>query len=239
MSRLYLLPSLVLSICFEVEARHFTPSTSTVLKSKPQLDTPVSLKRALLAEHWGLEQEELERFTLLMQGPLGTYSPHLDPLSALGIEAQTDAERQRYAQLQVEAEAVRIEKLLSYQRAYDQAWKNRFPGMALINPPLLNSPLLIKTAGRKSVFVRLDCAECEHRVRQLQASGAEFDLYIIGSQHDDTGIRQWAHKVGIKPIKVRDGTISINHDKGRWLSIGDAGELPAVMQEVKGRWLRQ
>ncbi|SFH38542.1 integrating conjugative element protein, PFL_4693 family [Pseudomonas sp. NFACC45] len=239
MFRLHLLPLLALSLCCGVQAQHLTPSTLAGLKSKPQNDTTASLESALLAQQWGLEQEEYDRFTALMRGPLGTYSPHLDPLSALGIEARTDAERQRYAQLQVEAEAVRVEKLLSYQRAYDQAWKNRFPGMVLINPPPLHSPLLTKTAGRKSVFVRLDCTECEHRVRQLQVSGTAFDLYIVDSQHDDNGIRQWAQKVGIRPIKVRDGTISINHDKGRWISIGDAGELPAVMQEVNGRWLRQ
>ena len=49
-----------------------------------------------------------------MEGPLGIHSPNLDPLSALGIEARSDEERRRYAELQVQIEARRVEKLLAY-----------------------------------------------------------------------------------------------------------------------------
>ena len=69
-----------------------------------------------------------------MDGPLGIYSPNLDPLSALGIEARTDEERRRYAELQVQVEARRVEKLLAYQRAYDEAWQRLNPGMQRVNP---------------------------------------------------------------------------------------------------------
>ena len=55
------------------------------------------------ARDWGLGVEEWTRYRDLMQGPLGVYSPHLDPLTALGIEARADQERQRYAELQVTA----------------------------------------------------------------------------------------------------------------------------------------
>ena len=71
---------------------------------------------------WGLQPQD-GRYRELMDGPLGIYSPNLDPLSALGIEARTDEERRRYAELQVQIEARRVEKLLAYQRAYDEAWQ--------------------------------------------------------------------------------------------------------------------
>ena len=77
---------------------------------------------------WGLHQDEWSRYKQLMQGPLGTYSPNLDPLTALGIEARTDEERRRYAELQVVVEARRVEKMLAYQRAYDAAWQRLRPG---------------------------------------------------------------------------------------------------------------
>ncbi|HNH65053.1 MAG TPA: TIGR03759 family integrating conjugative element protein, partial [Thauera aminoaromatica] len=54
-----------------------------------------------LARDWGLRPEEWARYRQLMQGPLGIYSPNLDPLTALGIEARSDEERNRYAELQV------------------------------------------------------------------------------------------------------------------------------------------
>ncbi|TNF78796.1 TIGR03759 family integrating conjugative element protein [Pseudomonas sp. ICMP22404] len=239
MSGLRLLNSLIFSLCFDANANESATNTSIEANAKFRADTTLAMEKTLLAQQWGLQQEELDRFDALMRGPLGTYSPNLDPLSALGIEAPTDAERQRYARLQVEAEALRVEKLLGYQRAYDQAWKDRYPGMSLINLPPISSPLMFKPAERKSVFVRLDCPECDQKVRQLYTSGAAFDLYVLGSEQDDKRIRQWAQKVGIKPKRIRDGNISINHDNGRWASIGAHGDLPAVMQEVNGQWLRQ
>ena len=61
------------------------------------------------ASEWGLQRQEWERYRELMDGPLGIHSPNLDPLSALGIEARTDEERRRYAELQVQVEARRVE----------------------------------------------------------------------------------------------------------------------------------
>src|SRR3546814_4495355 len=86
-----------------------------------------------VASDWGLQPQEWARYRELMDGPLGIYSPNLDPLSALGIEARTDEERRRYAELQVQVEARRVEKLLAYQRAYDEAWQRLNPGMQRVD----------------------------------------------------------------------------------------------------------
>ena len=74
---------------------------------RPSRERPVATERAdeQHARDWGLKLEEWTRYRDLMLGPLGVYSPHIDPLTALGIEARTDQERQRYAELQVAAEA--------------------------------------------------------------------------------------------------------------------------------------
>ncbi|MHC8334096.1 TIGR03759 family integrating conjugative element protein [Pseudomonas sp. LB3P25] len=241
MSRLVLMPTMVLALMTDAQALVDGPSSSisieTISQSRPAADLPND--EARLAREWGLQENELKRYRALMQGPLGTYSPNLDPLSALGIEAQSEAERQRFAGLQVEAEAARVEKLLAYQRAYDQAWKMRYPGMALINLPPMSSPLVIKAAERAAVFVQYDCPSCEQKVKQLSTAGTSFDLYVIGSRQDDKRLRDWAQKNGITPTKIRDGTITLNHDNGRWMSIGAQGVLPAVMREVNGKWLRQ
>ncbi len=157
-----------------------------------------------VATEWGLQPQEWARYRELMDGPLGIYSPNLDPLSALGIEARTDEERRRYAELQVQVEARRVEKLLAYQRAYDEAWQRLNPGM-----------------------------------QRLQSSGAEFDLYMVGSRQDDARIRDWAKRAQIDPARVRAGSITLNHDGGRWLSLGLPGDLPAAVREVNGQWQRQ
>jgi integrating conjugative element protein (TIGR03759 family) len=192
------------------------------------------------ATEWGLTAEDWSRYRELMRGPLGTYSPDLDPLTALGIEARTAAERRRFAELQVRAEARRVEKILSYQRAYDAAWQVLFPRMQRVNasPVVALRGATSAEPGRLAVFVRADCAACDARVRQLQASGSSFDVYLVGSRGDDARIRQWAATAGIDPAKVRARTITLDHDSGRWMTLGLGGDLPALVRQVDGEWQR-
>ncbi|STE82362.1 integrating conjugative element protein, PFL_4693 family [Escherichia coli] len=56
-------------------------------------------------------------------------SPGLDPLTVLGIEARTDAERRQLAEKWVKAEYERTEKELAFQREVNAAWKRLYPGV--------------------------------------------------------------------------------------------------------------
>ncbi|HBP0979028.1 TIGR03759 family integrating conjugative element protein [Comamonas sp. Y6] len=192
------------------------------------------------AKEWGLRDDEFARYRELMEGPIGVYSPNLDPLSVLGIEARSDEERRRYAELQVQVEARRVEKLLAYQRAYDEAWQRLNPGMQRVNlPDDKPGASATRGIGRTAVFVKDGCDACGQVVQRLQSSGAEFDLYMVGSRQDDARIRDWAKRAQVDPARVRSGSITLNHDGGRWLSLGLPGELPAVVREVNGQWQRQ
>lgn len=183
------------------------------------------------ARDWGLSTAEWSRYVELMQGPLGIYSPNLDPLTALGIEARSDEERRHYAEMQVRAEALRVRKELDYQQAYDAAWKllyrDQAPLRALAPAPTTGANGT--SSERLAVFIKDDCPACDARVRQLQASSAAFDIYMVGSRGDDARIRAWAKRVGIDAAKVRAHNITLNHDAGRWLMLGSASELPAVL----------
>lgn len=223
--------------------------TARSLESRTQYADPHlahdAVVEARLAKTWGLELQEWARYRELMQGPLGVYSPNLDPLTALGIEAQSNEERHHYAELQVRVEARRVEKLLAYQRAYDEAWRHLYPTLRPVELPSsgdTSSSSVSKTpalGGRIAVFVREGCAPCDERVKQLQSAGRAFDLYMVGSRHDDARIRSWAARVGIDATKVRERTITLNHDDGRWLSLGGRGDLPAVLRAVQGQWQRE
>lgn len=196
---------------------------------------------ARLAREWGLRDDEWSRYRELMEGPLGIQSPGLDPLSALGIEARSDDERRRYAELQVQAEARRVEKLLAYQHAYDEAWQRLQPGSQRVNLPdaMPSGSTAVTGSNRTAVFVRDGCAPCNEVVQRLQRAGTAIDLYMVGSRQDDARIRDWAKRARIDPAKVRSGTITLNHDGGRWLALGLPGELPAVVRQVNGQWQRQ
>lgn len=196
-----------------------------------------------LASEWGLTQQEYQRYSLLMQGSRGIYSPGLDPLTALGIEARTDEERRRFAELQVRAERRRVDKELAYQRAYDEANARLYPGeKAFIirsGSDASSSAAGIISNGRLAVFVREQCESCVTQVQQLQLQQKPFDIYFIGSQGDDERIRRWAILAGVDPKNVRSQQITLNHDQGRWMRLGLGGELPAQVLQVNGQWQRQ
>jgi len=220
-------------------AQHATPSATA-----PSHERPATTIRSdeQLGRNWGLGSEEWARYRELMQGPLGVHSPNIDPLTVLGIEARSDEERRRYAELQVQVEARRVEKLLAYQRAYDAAWQRLYPDLQRVALPgagTASVPTITAQGERIAVFVKDACPACDRVVQRLQASGTRFDLYMVGSRQDDAHIRQWATQAGIDPAKVRARTITLNHDAGRWVSLGLPGDLPAVVREVNGQWQRQ
>ncbi|PHN53585.1 hypothetical protein AO268_11450 [Pseudomonas sp. ICMP 8385] len=192
------------------------------------------------AEDWGLLAEDWARYRQLQQGPLGVYSPNLDPLTALGIEARNDEERRRFAELQVLAESARVTKELAYQRAYDQAWKRLYPTLQVVTLTAANSsPARLQGNGRLALFIEDNCTACNLQVKKLQTAGREFDLYMVGSDNDDARLRQWAQRMALDPRSVRERRVTLNHDAGRWASLGVAGELPALVREVGGQWQRQ
>ena len=238
-------PSIILSALLlasaQLPAWAQQPATATARNAQTQ-ERPLVARTPndQVGSDWGLQPQEWARYRELMDGPLGIYSPNLDPLSALGIEARTDEERRRYAELQVQIEARRVEKLLSYQRAYDEAWQRLNPNMQRVNlPDDKPSAGAVRSSGRMAVFVKDGCVACGQLVQRLQSSGTEFDLYMVGSRQDDARIRDWAKHAQIDPARVRSGSITLNHDGGRWLSLGLPGDLPAVVREVNGQWQRQ
>jgi len=196
------------------------------------------------AREWGLTSQEFSRYQTLMQGPRGVYSPGLDPLTTLGIEARSAKERRRYAELQVQAERQRVNKELAYQRAYDEANARMFPGEKIIQitsspaPGIGGSKLALQGSGRLAIFVKDDCPPCIAKVQDLQAQRRAFDLYFVGSQGEDEHIRRWAILAGIEPKNVHSRQITLNHDQGRWMGLGLGGDLPAVVREVNGQWQR-
>lgn len=236
--RLALTLGLTVLFSLPAGAQDSRPAASAIVPSREQ---PAAIERSdeRKAADWGLREEEWARYRAVMQGPLGIHSPNLDPLTALGIEATTNEERRRYAELQVGIEARRVEKLLAYQRAYDEAWQRLHPGMDRISASLGDSGQASGEVGRLAVFVKKGCPSCDRTVQRLQSAGTEFDLYVVGSRQDDAHIRDWANSVRIDPGKVRAGAITLNHDSGRWLSLSLEGDLPAVVRQVNGQWQRQ
>ncbi|EAS1759741.1 TIGR03759 family integrating conjugative element protein [Salmonella enterica] len=181
------------------------------------------------AQRWGLTQEEWSQYEQLKQGERGIWSPSLDPLTTLGVEATSDAERQRYADLLVEKEAQRVEKELAFQRAYDAAWKRHFPNLALI------ASVKTDNTRKLAVFVSEHCPACDTQLKTLLAAGNPLDIYLVNDNNDDTRLRQWARAQHIDGSRIQQHDITLNHDAGRWLHYGN-GKMPAVLEKQGASW---
>ncbi|MEK0311630.1 TIGR03759 family integrating conjugative element protein [Sweet potato little leaf phytoplasma] len=196
---------------------------------------PLATDVAERAERWGLTEQEWSRYQEIQRGPRGTWSPDLDPLTALGVEARNDAERSRYAELQVKLEAQRAEGELTYQKAYTDAWQRLYPGLMPVEG-LGNGGSAID--ARWALFVEEDCSSCISKLQRLQARGTPIDIYLVGSQNDDEKVRAWARNAGVDAERLQQRQLTLNHDRGLWFSLGATGGLPAVYQQVDGRWQR-
>ncbi|BEM75746.1 TPA: TIGR03759 family integrating conjugative element protein [Serratia marcescens] len=190
-------------------------------------------KTAQQGRQWGLSGEEYQRYQQLMDGPRGTQSPGLDPLTALGIEAQSDAERKKYAEQWVKQEFARTEKELKFQREVDAAWQRL--GVLPVN--MGNAAgIAHDTGGRLALFVKAkDCGQCDARLAAVLADNRPVDIYLVDSKGDDSLLRSWAKAHHIPVDKVRARQITLNHDGGRWMKFGN-GLMPVVLQQGENGW---
>lgn len=99
-----------------------TQTTGTQARSSASQSTGLDAHDRLLAEIWGLTDEEMTRAKVLLQGPRAAFSvPNLSPIEALGIHARTDAERRRYAEMMAKAVYADVQRSLAWDAAYQQA----------------------------------------------------------------------------------------------------------------------
>lgn len=192
------------------------------------------------ANEWGLTVEEWRRYERVMAGQRGIWSPGLDPITALGVDANTTHERDHYAELFVQAEFRRVEKELAFQRAVDSAWKRVFPSRKPIESRRAISGGNVERYG---VVVSSSCDDsCSRRIKMLLAdqerspSIKAVDIYLLDSEGNDEALRAWVKKEGLPIEKIRQGVITINHGQ----QFSDIQLVPTVFAKSEGgQWERQ
>ncbi|MBD2806685.1 TIGR03759 family integrating conjugative element protein [Xenorhabdus sp. ZM] len=206
-----------------------TPASLTSQQTQVVESQPQALKTQ--AEQWGLRADEYQRYQHLMAGPRGIQSPGLDPLTALGIEAESEAERRRYAEQWVKAEFARTEKELRFQREVNAAWQRLFPDVLPVDMAKSR-----EESGRLALFVNAkDCPSCETRLAEVLAAKQPVDIYLVDSQGNDDLLRQWAKKHQIPVERVRNRQITLNHDAGYWFRFGK-GRMPVLLRQGEQGW---
>lgn len=190
------------------------------------------------AQEWGLTEQDWQRYQKLMEGERGVWSPGLDPITTLGIEARTEQERQYYAKLLAKKMYERTQKELDFQRAYDKAFAELYPNQL----PFEVEPHISQRVGRVIYFTRLDnCEKCESDVARILShvdSNTPIDIYFVGTLNNNNLIYDWAKKHKIDPVKVKQKLITLNHDQGSWLQYA-SGKMPVAFQvQGDGQWQR-
>jgi integrating conjugative element protein (TIGR03759 family) len=183
-----------------------------------------------LAARWRLSMEEWATYRTLMQGPRGIWSPSLDPITVLGIHAETDAERRRYAELLVMVEFERVEQELLFQRAYDDAAQRLFPTLPRVTLASSDPPAALSGAERLAFFGSVNskrCPTCRDVLKRWLETYVGHDgpvLDLLGQ--------------GVSAAAVRRGRITLNHARGPLAgSMSDSAVSPRLMQRLAGQWL--
>lgn len=180
------------------------------------------------AEQWGLETQEWERYEVLMQGIRGSVSPStLSPIEVLGIHARDENERRLYAERWAMMMREDAERVLAFQRAYDEAHRRLFPDDELIEPAMVaanqarkptTEPFVWHTSDRVLFFTTTQCAACDAVLERVVGQLSQFagiDVFLVDARAgDEERIRAWASARNLDPIKVNKQAITLNVDSG-------------------------
>ncbi|QLB12775.1 integrating conjugative element protein (TIGR03759 family) [Bisgaardia hudsonensis] len=188
------------------------------------------------ASEWGLTTEEWNRYTALMEGERGIWSPNLDPLTTLGIEAKTEEEKVKYARMLAKRFRARVLKEIEFDKIYRQEYEKMYPEETAFSV----EPHISKSVGRVIYFTRLDnCDSCKADLGKILShvnSQTPIDMFIVGDNISDEAIRKWAKENHIDASKVQRKLITLNHDNGYWFKYS-FGKMPAAYQvRGDGQW---
>lgn len=232
----FLLPVLAMSHVTLVNAQivhDITDAQATENHPSNVLDSSVQAKQ------WGLTDEQWSRYQDVMSKRRGVWSPGLDPLTALGVSADTVSERQHFAELYVRAEFERVSKELAFQVAVDRAWMRLYPD----TPRLLAAANAVKASGpteRYGVVVSMDCGNCGDEVIKQRVDyapdGKPLDIHVVGTQGDDSNLQIWITNHPWLREALRADRVTVNHGD----QFADLAHFPVVYAKKEGgQWVRE
>lgn len=195
------------------------------------------------AAEWQITKAEWRRYTELMRGARGIWTPNADPLLALGSHAKTESERRRFAELYVAREFARVEGELAFQRAVNQAWSRLYPTTPRVKTvgtrpsQTLGALLENSTAGRYGIVVEPDCAICDDMVRdyvsrvETDTTHVPVDFFVRVPDGEDRLLQIWATRLEIPVGLTTRGRITVNHGASY------SGAVPQLyVQSRGGQW---
>jgi len=174
----------------------------------------ISSTQEKLAKLWDLSIAQYQEYELIMEGPRGNWTPNLDPITVLGINAKSVAERERFAEKLAKLERARVTRELAFEMAYQKAQQKLFGHIPLYETP---ETLVGLGEARKAkavdVFIHSACKTCKAVARKLLKSGVTVNFYFV--DFTASAIKQWAVDLGITAKMISAKQTTLNFDAGR------------------------
>jgi integrating conjugative element protein (TIGR03759 family) len=211
----------------QLQAQAATQITEEKLQSRTVLANKLQ-EETVLRKIWQLSETEWTRYRTLMKGIRGSISPaNISPIEVLGTHARDAQERQKYAEIWARMRHEDAGRILAFQRAYNIAFKKLYGNEKLIDVSKLDlpKPLSFNESRRLLVFVKLSsCPDCERVIQTLLADtrnrNIQTDIYFTDTRkRDNPKIRDWAKRQAIDRERLKNGTITLNHDDGNLFRI--------------------
>jgi len=195
------------------------------------------------AREWGITEAEWRRYQELMGGIRGSLSvAGISPVEVLGIHARNEEERRRYAELWARLRHDDAQRVLAFERAYQDAARRLFPEPAIDHArldafrgrsgkPVQQTGTVLQAGDRILLFALPGCAGCDAAAAQAQALVRQrpdvgLDVYVLDTAGDDARVRTWAQSHGIDPDLVKARRITLNHDAGALKKLSGRGVVP-------------
>lgn len=178
---------------------------------------------------WGLDLSEWTKYKNIMQGPRGLWTPGLDPIQVLGINAKTDAERNHYASKMAKMEFERMKREGAFSDAYHRHYQQLL-GDTLMYPKQKPAQKQTETT-RYHYFVKLPCNACQSQIRHWIDQGIGVDIYFV--EANNNAIKLFAQMTGISPLLVQSRQITLNHTNSSQLKALGLQQFPSIKKEWK------
>lgn len=198
-------------------------------------DLKLSERDKSLAKQWMLTESDWVKYKEVMSGPRGTWSPGLDPITALGVSETDPQERKRYAEIWLRVESKRAELEMAFEVERQRVAKAVLGDQLAVN----NSGWIrqweenrVAVTKKVILFVDANCTdECDDMFKELSASvgnNARLDIYFSDGATSES-IGKWAAFMNISPSAVKSRQITLNFDDGRSSELGVSMDvLPQV-----------
>lgn len=188
-------------------------SVASTLQRTESVESNLTLSEIQTAEVWNLSQSEFTELKNLKLQHRGMLSSDLTPLEWLGIFAETEEQRNHYANIFARRQIEITSAILKFERAYAKAIKSISSQAS--QTPLLKDRLLLVTE-----FQCTD-SKCSNELKEALTHvnrGGYLDIYVQ-DRFTDSNLKDWAVNNRVSLTQIRKGQITINQAKGRMLNV--------------------